>query len=275
MSDITAAAVKALREKTGLPMMDCKKALEASGGDEAVAIEELRKKGKQIGEKRAGKETSAGRIAVCLGENVGAMVEFLCESAPVAANDEFIDLANDMAKQLATGPGAKSADELLDQPSAGKPGKKLRDRFDDLTNRVRELFKVGRVARIDAACGGYAHHNGGCGVLLEVSGKVDAGLAKDVCMHIAAIRPKVVGVANLDPAGVAKEKEILAAAARREGKPEKIIEKMVEGRLKNFYAEQCLEEQPFVKDDSQTVAKAVGAAGMKIVRFIHWEIGKE
>ena len=276
MVDITAAAVKELRDRTGLPMMDCKRALQEGGGDEEAAIELLRKAGKQTMEKRAGRETSAGRIAVYtdIDAAVGAMIELRCESAPVASNEEFVELAGDIARQLATGPGAASAEELLQQPSPGKPSRTLKERFEELNNRIREVFKLGRIERIDGACGGYAHHNGAVGVLLEISGG-DAGLAKDVCMHVAAMRPAVVAKEDLDPEVVNKEREILAEAARKEGKPEKIIDQMVEGRLRNFYAEQCLNEQPFVKDDKKTVGKIAREGGMKIKRFVRWELGKE
>ena len=276
MVDITAAAVKELRDRTGLPMMDCKRALQEGGGDEEAAIELLRKAGKQTMEKRAGRETSAGRIAVYtdIDAAVGAMIELRCESAPVASNEEFVELAGDIARQLATGPGAASAEELLQQPSPGKPSQTLKERFEELNNRIREVFKLGRIERIDGACGGYAHHNGAVGVLLEISGG-DAGLAKDVCMHVAAMRPAAVAKEDLDPEVVNKEREILAEAARKEGKPEKIIDKMVEGRLRNFYAEQCLNEQPFVKDDKKTVGKIAREGGMKIKRFVRWELGKE
>ncbi|MHB8897681.1 MAG: translation elongation factor Ts [Thermoguttaceae bacterium] len=276
MSNITAAAVKALRERTGLPMMDCKKALQEVGGDEDAAIELLRKAGKQTMDKRADRETSTGRIAVYtdIQAPVGAMVELLCESAPVANNEEFVKLAEDLARQLATGPGAATTDELLDQPSPSSPQATLRSVFDDLNNRIREVFRLNRIVRIDAPCGGYVHHNGGLGVLLEIQGE-NASLAKDICMHVAAMRPFVVAIEELDEALVAKEREILTEAARHEGKPEKIIDKMVEGRLRNFYAERCLNEQPFVKDDKQTVSQAAAAGGIKIVRFVHWEVGKE
>jgi elongation factor Ts len=276
MANITAAAVKSLRDRTGLPMMDCKKALQEVDGDEDVAVEMLRKAGKQTMDKRAGRETSTGRVAIYsdMEAGVGTMIELLCESAPVASNEEFVALAEDLAKQLATGPGAATPDELLDQPSPSDPSKKLRDIFDDLNNRIREVFRLSRIARVDAACGGYVHHNGGVGVLLEVEG-TDAVLAKDICMHVAAMRPLVVAVEELDADMVAKEREILTEAARQEGKPENIIGKMVEGRLRNFYAERCLNEQPYVKDDKQTVGQAANAGGLKAVRFIHWEVGKE
>ncbi len=274
MVEIKAAAVKSLRDKTGLPMMKCKEALQAVGGDEQAAIDWLRKDNIKVQESRLGRETAFGRMGLYLDWNkpVGAMVELLCESAPVASNDEFIALANAFAKQLATGKGAKTGDELLDQAGAG--GKTLRDEIMDLANRIREVFKVGRVARIDAHCGGYVHHAGKTvGVLLEVSGGTPEA-AKDVCMHIAAMRPQVLSKEDLDKAEVDKEREILSEAARKEGKPENIIAKMVEGRLRNFFAERVLLEQPFVKDDKQTVGKFAQANGMKIIRYIHWELGK-
>jgi len=278
MAEITAAAVKTLREKTGLPMMDCKRALQDAGGDEDKAIALLREAGAKTMEKRAGRQTSAGRIAVYtdIEAGVGSIVELQCESAPVSAHKEFVQLANDLAQQLATGPGAASAEELLGQPSPSKPGLTLRQQFDELTNRIREVFRLQRIERIDATCGGYAHHNGASGVLLQIEGG-SAELAKDICMHIAAMRPSATVKDDLDSAEVEREREILAAAARKEGKPEKIIDKMVEGRMRNFYAERCLTEQPFVKaeDGKKTVGKVAQEAGMKIVGFAHWELAKE
>jgi elongation factor Ts len=279
MPEITAAAVKALREKTGLPMMDCKRALTEAGGDPDAAIEALRKAGKKTMEKRVGRETSAGRIAIIasLDPGIGAMVELRCESAPVANNEEFVGLARDLAQQLAFGPGAATPEQLLAQPSPGKPGQTLQQQFDDLTNRIREVFRVARICRIDAPCGGYAHHNGGSGVLLQIDGG-NAELAKDICMHVAAMRPTVVSRDEVDPQLVEKEREIAATAARNEGKPEKVIPKIAEGKLKDFYAQQCLAEQIHPNKEKyggQTVGKLAEAAGMKLVRFVHWELGKE
>jgi elongation factor Ts len=263
MAEITAADVKALREQTGLPMMDCKRALQEAEGDRPKAIELLRKAGAKTMEKRAGRMTSAGRIAVYtdFDAGVGGIVELQCESAPVANNREFVQLANDLARQLTGGPPVASPQELLAQPSPSQADQTLGQQFDELTNRIREVFKLTRVKRIDAPCAGYAHHNGAVGVLLEVKGGNEE-VARDICMHIAAMRPQVVNQEDLDPAEVDKEREILAAAARKEGKPEKIIEKMVEGRLRNFYAQQCLAEQPFVKaeDGKTTVGKVARQA---------------
>ncbi|NLF09790.1 MAG: translation elongation factor Ts, partial [Pirellulaceae bacterium] len=190
MAEITAAAVKELRQMTGLPMMDCKKALQESGGDAEKAIELLRKSGAKLMEKRAGRSTTSGRIAIYIapdGSRAG-MVDLRCESAPVAANEEFVQLAADMARQLAEGPGAGSADELLDQPSPSGSGT-LRRQFDDLVNRIREVFRVERFERFDGPVGGYAHHNAAAAVLLQYEGEAPGELAKDICMHVAALRP--------------------------------------------------------------------------------------
>ena len=275
MANITAAAVKALRETTGLPMMDCKKALTEADGNQEAAIELLRKKGAQTMEKRAGRETSFGRISIFtdMAANCGSIIDLRCESASVATHDEFIQLAEDLAKQLATGPGADTAEALLAQPSPSMEGKTLAEQFEELNNRIREVFRIERFERIEGACGGYVHHNGATGVLLEIEGD-NAEVAKDFCMHVAAMRPVCVGIDDLDAQAVAKEREILTAAAEAEGKPANIIEKMVEGRMRNFYAEQCLAEQPFVKDDKKTVGQAAKEAGMKLIRFFHWELAK-
>jgi elongation factor Ts len=276
MPEITAALVRQLREETGLPMMDCKQALTETGGDLSAAKDVMRKKGLKLQEGRGGRETAFGRFGIYAGVNMkaGAVVELKCESAPVAGSAEFVRLANALAEQLATGPGAKTADELLDQPSPQHPGKKLREVKDDMFNRIREVFNVGRLARIDGPTGGYCHNAGTVsGVLVEVEGGTDEA-AKDVSMHIAAMRPLAVSSDQVDPAVVEKERQILREAALAEGKPANIVDKMVEGRLKNFFAERVLLEQPFVKESSQSVKQYAQSAGMKVKRFVHWELGK-
>jgi len=279
MADISAADVKALREKTGLPMMDCKRALGEANGDIQKAVELLRKAGAKVAEKQAGRATTSGRIAVFTdaARKVASMIELRCESAPVATNEHFTQLANDLAKQLALGPGAASPEALLVQPSPSQPGHTLKQQFEELHNRIRENFKLDRIIRIDGLCGGYAHHNAAAGVLLEIEGG-NAELARDICMHVAALRPRVTNREELDPAEVDKEREILAEQAKKEGKPEQIIAKMVEGRLRDFYSQRCLIDQPIaneMKHGKKTVAELAKEAGMKIIRFVHWELPKE
>ena len=277
MAEITAALVKSFRDRTGLPMMECKRALAEANGDEELAIELLRKSGKKTMEKRGGRETEAGRIAVFADEATGvtAMVELLCESAPVASTEEFGQLIGNIVKQLAQGPGANTAEELLAQPVPGNPSRKLQDEYDDLVNKIREVFKLNRMVRVESKSGSYVHHNGGIGVIVEIEGD-DTTLARDICMHVASMRPKYVSKEEVDPAAAAKEKEILGESVRAEnaGKPDIIIEKIIEGRMKTFFAEQCLLDQPFVKEASKTVAQMAAENGIKIVRMTHWVLGQ-
>jgi elongation factor Ts len=275
MADITAAMVMKLRDKTQLPMMDCKKALQKSGGDEEAALRQLREDGIKIMAMRQDRSTEEGRLATYASINppVGTLIELQVESAPVAKHEDVVALANDLAKQLAIGPGAKTPDELWKQPAPSKKGMTLGQWKDDLENKMREVFRLTRIHRIDAPAGGYVHHDAKSGVLLEVEGGND-DLAKSVAMHVAAMKPKSTTTADLDPALVTKEREILTEQARKEGKPANIIEKMIDGRMRNFYAEHVLSEQPFVKDDKQTVGKIAEAGGMKLKRFIRWQLGE-
>lgn len=274
MAEITAAMVKKLRDDTQLPMMECKKALHEAGGDMEAAKQKLRESGKKFMGKRQDRSTNEGRIGVfaSVGDKVGAIVELQCESAPVATNEEFIQLANDLAQQLATGPGAKTAKELWSQPSPSQSGSTLEEQRDDLQNKIREVFRLARLERFEAPCGGFVHM-AKIGVLLEVEGGDDE-LAKEISLHIAAMNPKAATKADLDPAVVESERATLSEAARKEGKPDNIIEKMIEGRMRNFYAEHVLSEQPFVKDEKQTVGKVAEAGGMKLKRFIRWQLGE-
>jgi elongation factor Ts len=275
MAEITAAMVMRLRDKTQLPMMDCKKALQKSGGDEEAALRQLREDGIKFMAMRQDRSTEEGRLAVyaSLKPPVGAMIELQVESAPVAKHEELVSLANDLAKQLATGPGAKTPDDLWKQPAPSKKGSTLGQWKDEIENKMREVLRLTRILRVDAPSGGYVHHDGKSGVLIEVVGGNDE-LAKSVAMHATAMRPKSTSKEDLDPALVKKEREILTEQARKEGKPENIIEKMIEGRMRNFYAEHVLSEQPFIKDDKQTVGKLADAGGMKLVRFIRWQLGE-
>ena len=279
MAAVTAAAVMALREKTGLPMMECKKALTECGGDTEQAVEWLRKQGVKTQAMRADRETSMGRLAVYtdLEKGVGALVELKCESAPVAGSPDFKDFVNDIAKTLALGSGASSPEELLSQKSQAHPDKTLGEIKDDLFNRMREVFELSRICRIDAPCGGYAHHDGSKAALVEVTGETAgpqaAEVAKDVAMHVVALSPKAIVKEDLDQSIVDKEREILTEAAKQEGKPENIIQKMIEGRLRNFFSQCVLLEQPFVKDDKQSVGKLLKSVGLSVKRMEHWKIG--
>jgi elongation factor Ts len=275
MADITAAMVMKLRDETGLPMMDCKKALQEADGNFDVAKQKLREKGIKLMSIRQDRSTEEGRIAVhtSLKSGVGAMIELQVESAPVAKHEELVALANDLAKQLATGPGAKTPEELWKQPAPSRKGMTLQQWKEEVEGKMREVLRLARIARIDAPTGGYVHHDAKSGVLLVVEGGDDE-LAKKIAMQVVAMKPKAATTAELDKALVDKERAILTEQARKEGKPDNIIEKMIEGRMRNFYAEHVLAEQPYIHDDKQSVGKVAAAGGMKLVKFIRWQLGE-
>ena len=277
MTAITAAAVKALREKTGLPMMECKKALTESSGDEEKAILWLRENGKVKGIKRGDRATEFGRVGIHTAAGKGAMVEFKCESAPVTKLDEFIALADDLAYVYANNPSINTPEELLAAPSTIKEGQTLGDIKDDMFNRIREVFNIGRMARVEGPAGGYSHNSSTvAGVLVEFEGDNDE-VVRDIAMHVAAMNPSVLSKDDLDPALVEKERAILKAAAMNEdsSKPENIIDKMVEGRLRSFYAQEALLEQPFVKEPKITVGQYAKDNGVTVTGFTHWVIGDD
>src|SRR6186997_1651041 len=201
MAEITAAQVMKLRDDTGLPMMDCKKALSESGGDFEQAKRTLREKGIKLMAIRSDRPTEEGRIAVynSLSPGVGAMVELQVESAPVAKHEDIVALANDLAKQLATGPGANTPEELWSQPAPSRKGTTLKQWKDEIEGKMREVLRLSRVLRVNSPSGGYVHHDAKSGVLLEVEGGNDE-LAKSIAMHVAAMRPKATTKEELDPA---------------------------------------------------------------------------
>jgi len=275
MAEITAAMVMKLRDETGLPMMECKKALQETNGDFELAKQKARESGKKIMSIRQDRTTEEGRLAVhaSIKPPVGAMIELQVESAPVAKHEDVAALANDLAKQLAMGPGAKTPEELWKQPAPSRKGLTLQQWKDEIEGKMREVLRLARITRVEAPTGGYVHHDAKSGVLLEVEGGNDE-LAKSVAMHVAAMKPKATTTEELDPALVKKEREILTEQARKEGKPDNIIEKMIEGRMRNFYAEHVLSEQPFVKDDKQSVGKIAASGGMKLKKFTRWQLGE-
>jgi elongation factor Ts len=273
---ISAAAVKTLRDKTNAPMMDCKAALTEAQGDMDKAIEILRKKNAGIQAKKGDRETAEGRIAVFIdpAQKVGAILEMRCESAPVAKNESFVQLANDLVKQAALKNPA-SVEALLAQPLIDDPKHTVNDRIGGVIGLIRENMKPARFARLTGLLGSYCHHDGSVGVLLQVEGeKADHQLLRDVCMHITAKNPVAGRREDVSQEVVDKEKEIARAQAAATGKPANIVDKIAEGKMKTWFAENVLLEQPFVKDDSKTVGDLLKSAGVKLVRFIRYKVGE-
>ena len=271
---ISAAMVKALREKTGLPMMEGKQALEESNGDETKAVEILRKKGLGQAGKRTERATSQGRVACYVAadnQNAG-LVELQCETAPVANTDDFIKLAAALA-QVAGTMDDPTPENVLTQNVPGGSGT-IGDMLTDVINKIRENIRVARIANLKDNVGHYAHHNGQVGVLVSMSDDCPAEVKADVCMHIAAMRPLCTRREQVDAKLIAEEREVAAEQAK--GKPANIIEKIVDGKMNRWFGEMVLLEQPFVKDDKQSVGAMLASKkpGLTVREFVRYEVGK-
>ncbi len=278
MAEITAAAVKQLRELTDLPMMACKQALIEAEGDQDKAVQILRESVGKVLLKRADNATTEGRIFIGISEDglKGSMIELQCESAPVAGAESFVKFGEACLAQLMNGPGASTPEELLEQPAPGFNGQTLKQVWEEMVNKIREKIVVASVTILEGGpVGGYVHHDGKTGVLFLAEGdaaKVD--VLRDVAMHIASMRPTVTNVDELDPASVAQERKRLSDEAKASGKPDNIVEKIVDGRMNAHYVEQgVLVVQPFVKEESKTVSQALAEKGLKAKQFVRKVLG--
>jgi len=284
--EITAELVKTLRDKTNCGFMDCKKALRETGGDLEKATTYLRQKGLAVAHKRAERATSEGTVwaYVTTSADTGVLLEVNCESDFVAKTQAFQDFGARLAEHLAQATPRDLA-ELLTLPMPGQPGKTVGDYLTELIGQVGENIRVARFARYagEGLVAAYIHFGGRIGVLLELAGAPAPPealtAAKDLAMQVAATNPVTVSREDLSPELVAKEAAIYQTQAQESGKPEKIIEKMVAGRLEKFYQEVCLLEQPFVKNPDLTVAQylkeVAGKLGreLKVRRFARFQVG--
>ncbi|TWT46318.1 Elongation factor Ts [Phycisphaerae bacterium RAS1] len=270
--DITAAMVNELRNKTGLPMMQCKKALVEAGGNMDKATDILRKGGAAVGQKLAGRETSQGRVACYVDGGKAGIIVLRCETAPVANTVDFQKLANLLAKQAANLDNA-TPESLMASKMADNPSRSVQDEWNEAMNRIRENMQLAKAARLTGVVGSYLHHNGQVGVIVQMSGECPDEVRTDVCMHAAAMRPMCTTREEVDPALVAKEREIAAELVK--GKPPQIVDKIVSGKLDKWYSEIVLVEQLFVKDDKQTVGQYVAsrAKGVTVSRFHRFDVG--
>jgi elongation factor Ts len=282
MAEITAAMVKDLRETTGAGMMDCKKALTESNGDLQGAIDWLRKKGLSAAAKKSGRVASEGLVGVALAPGKVAMVEINAETDFVARNEAFQNFVETVAKiALTTGENV----EALKAAAYPGTGRIVADEIVHLVATIGENMTVRRVAVINVPGGvaaAYIHGAlkpglGKIGVIVGLEGKADEAietLGKQIGMHVAATRPDALTIAEVDPAALEREKNVLSEQARASGKPEAIIEKMVEGRVKKFYEDVVLLEQVWVHDGENKVKAVVEKAGAKITRFVRFHLGE-
>ena len=265
MAAISASMVKELRERTGLGMMECKKALVEADGNLELAIENLRKSSGMKAAKKAGRVAADGVVRVAVNGSQGTLLEVNSETDFVARDDNFSAFAD---KVIAKASLAGSTDV-----SALMEGE-LEDARSALVQKIGENITVRRIEKISASVVGvYVHSNEKIGVMIGLDGGSQE-LAKDIAMHVAASNPMVVNPDDVDPGVIEKEKEIFAAQAESSGKPAEIIEKMVGGRIRKFLAEVSLVEQPFVKDPDQTVGQLVEAAGARVTGMVRFEVGE-
>ena len=272
---ITASMVKELRDKTGAGMMDCKKVLTEANGDMEKAEELLREKGIAKAGKKAGRIAAEGLVATYLSadKKIGSIVEVNSETDFVAKNDEFKTFVNDVAKIVAEKNPA-DVPALLTTKYLDTD-KTVDDVLKDKIFTIGENMTIRRFERYETngLLESYIHGEGKIAVLVDMA-KGESVVAKDVCMQIAAARPEYVYDKEVPQDRVAKEMEILKAQAMNEGKPAEIAEKMVQGRIGKFYAEICLVDQPFVKDQNQKVSDMLKANQAEVIRFVRFEKGE-
>lgn len=286
MSEISASVVMKLRKLSGQGMMDCKKALEETGGDMEKALDLLRKKGLATLAKRADKDTSEGRIVrgVSADGKTVALATLCCETDFVANNDDFKAACEKLSQCALTVAADEGAQVLMDSVCDGK---KFSDLMTELVSKTGEKTQVGNYIRYrlsgPGVIGNYVHFNSKVATMLEIEASSDSVakaltvIANEIAMHITAINPVALDRSSVDPAVVAREREI--AAEQVKDKPANMVEKIVDGKMAKFFKDNCLVDQPFVKDDTKTVTQALSdvakAAGgtAKIKRFVRFEIG--
>ncbi|WP_078595621.1 translation elongation factor Ts [Evansella clarkii] len=272
---ISAKMVKELREKTGAGMMDCKKALTETDGDMEKAVDYLREKGIAKAAKKADRVAAEGLAHIKAQGNTAVIVEVNSETDFVAKNEGFINLINKVADHLLENKPA-NVEEALGQEVEGEGT--LQDYFNNQIAKIGEKISLRRFEIVERgeneAFGEYIHMGGRIGVLAVLEGTTDEALAKDIAMHVAAINPKYVSRDAVSEEEINREREVLKQQALNEGKPEKIVEKMVEGRLGKYFEEICLNDQAFVKDSDQKVGKYVASKGASVKTFYRYEVGE-
>ena len=273
---ISAQLVKELREQTGAGMMDCKKVLTETNGDEEKAIELLRERGLSKAAKKSGRIAAEGLVYCYVSEDkkVGVVLEVNAETDFVAKNDEFRKFVADTAKQIAiTNPA--DVESLLGETSLEDSSKTVKDILTDKIATIGENMSVRRFERFESTglVESYIHGDGKIGVLVDFP-KGSENVAKDICMQIAAARPEYLNREAVPQDVVEHEMGILKAQAMNEGKPAEIAEKMVQGRIGKFYGEICLVEQAFVKDPDIKVQKLLDNNSAEIARFARFEKGE-
>ncbi|GIN70446.1 elongation factor Ts [Bacillus sp. J14TS2] len=272
---INAQMVKELREKTGAGMLDCKKALTETDGNMEEAINFLREKGIASAAKKADRIAAEGTTFILSEGNKAVILEVNAETDFVAKNETFQALVKELAQHLLEN-NADSVETALQQKMTN--GQVMSEYINGAIAKIGEKITLRRFAvktkSDQGAFGEYLHMGGRIGVLTVLEGTTDQEVAKDVAMHIAAINPKYISRDQVSAEEVDSERQVLTQQALNEGKPEKIVEKMVEGRLGKFFEQICLLDQSFVKDPDQKVRKFVESKGATVQDFVRYEVGE-
>jgi elongation factor Ts len=264
MAEITAAMVKELREKSGLPMMDCKQALNETQGDMQAAMDLLRKKGAAAAEKKVGRETKEGRIGKHRDAHQAALVEVQCETAPVANNPIFREMTDALAQKAAHG-------NITDSAQLAEAGKEV---MHDAVNKLRENMQIGRIIRETGKIGMYLHHDGKKAAMVVVEGEgADDILLSEICMHITFAQPGALSREHMPAAEIEREQSLAREMILQSGKPANLVEKILGGKMDRWFGERVLLEQPFVKDDKKTVGQVAKENNFKILRFHYLAVG--
>lgn len=268
MTAITASMVKELRDRTGLPMMECKKALSEAGGDIDLAIENLRKSSGMKAAKKAGRTAADGVVATHVSDDgkSAVIVEVNSETDFVARDENFLKFVGDVV--------ARASDPSVETVEALMSGE-LESAREALVQKIGENIGVRRLHKIASTgvVGSYVHGNSRIAVLVDLN-QGDASVAKDIAMHVAAVNPQVTKPEDMPAELLEKERDIFSAQAAESGKPAEIVEKMVEGRMRKFLSENSLVEQPFVKDPDLTIGKLLSENSADIKGFIRFEVGE-
>jgi len=279
LAGISAKDVKALRDQTGAGMMDCKKALTDASGDVEAAMVLLRERGLAKAGKRSGRETSEGSVGIALDGGQGTLVEIGCETDFVARNDKFQALVQKIVDAIAAAGAGNSLESALKAPCDGTT---VEDLIQSNVGVIGENIELKRVVSlsVDGVVAGYIHGGGSLGVLVAIETSAPdafAEVGREVAMHVAAADPTPLAVSrdDIDPAVIEKERQFLTKQALDSGKPENIVENMVQGRLNKFYVEHALVDQPFVKDPDKKIGQVVSEAGDgKISAFARFKLGE-
>lgn len=273
---ITAKMVKELREKTGVGMMDCKKALQETDGDMDKAVDYLREKGMATAAKKAGRIAAEGSTFIATDNNTAVLLEVNCETDFVTKNEQFKQLLSELGNHLLS-QKPESVEAALEQKLNGE-GETVEEHINSFVAKIGEKISLRRfelITKTDQdAFGAYLHMGGRIGALALLEGTTNEDTAKDVAMHVAAVNPRYISREDVSEEEVNHERELLKTQALNEGKPEKIVEKMVEGRLGKFFEEICLLEQDFVKNPDQTVKNFVSEKNANVKEFVRYEVGE-